>query len=309
MQAEPEAEEVAAEEQQQPGADQPRLAGHGADLREALRRRHNAVAAHRVDERGHLQAHHERPERRAGQGQFVPRLRRAAPLLHDLVIRPDQAHREQRHDADVHHDGVGHQRPGQQQAHRNRHPPPAPESVQQQPRRQDRHHRADVIGRQQQHLRADTELRRQHQARRDQHPHPALRAGRPALGQQRRERREQGVAQGRPDVHHVGVQPMREFDQHVLGQLGGVEGHIRQPPAVQQQVAVQHVPRLQRVRGPVRVRRDRQRHPQIAGEGHDGGRREQYGPRPPRQPRRGTGPCRARSAAPGRSASGAPSPP
>jgi hypothetical protein len=45
----------------------------------------------------------------------------------------------------------------------------------------------------------------------------------------------------------VGVQPEQAYQQEILRQLGGDERDVGQVPAVQQHVAVQHVPRHEQV--------------------------------------------------------------
>jgi hypothetical protein len=65
----------------------------------------------------------------------------------------------------------------------------------------------------------------------------------------------------------IGVQPAQEFHQHVLRQFRRVEGDIRERPAAQQQVAVQHVPRLQGVARAIGIHGPRPRQLQVGSEG------------------------------------------
>ncbi len=97
----------------------------------------------------------------------------------------------------------------------------------------------------------------------------ALAPGRSALGHQAGQQDQQRVGERGRGVHQRRAHPPDQLHDHVLGQLGGVERDVGHGPAVQQQVAVQHVPRLQGV-GPA-VRRDGlgSGDPQVTQEQHD----------------------------------------
>jgi hypothetical protein len=90
---------------------------------------------------------------------------------------------------------------------------------------------------------ADAELRRQHDPGRDQHPGHRPPIGDASPGQQHGQQYRQRVGHRRRDVGRVGVHAEEDLQQGVLRQLGGVERHVGQVPAMQQQVAVQHVRR------------------------------------------------------------------
>ena len=147
------------------------------------------------------------------------------------------------------------------------HPPAARRAVEQQPAEQQRHLRPDVIRRQQQDERPVPELRRQHDHRREQRPGPAppVRRARP---------RASAKAASTSSVYVTAAATWMTPSPNgrtastsdVLGQFGRVERHVAERPPVQQPVPGQHVPRLQRLRRPVRGGRHRPRHPQVPEE-------------------------------------------
>ena len=64
------------------------------------------------------------------------------------------------------------------------------------------------------------------------------------------------------------VQPGKDFRDRIQRHLERVEGGVAKDPAVQQQIAVQHVPALQRIVRAVRVRWDAERYPKQQREQH-----------------------------------------
>ena len=217
-----------------------------------------------------------------GQGQLVPARAQAGPRparfpafpplgQGELAGDAHRAHRHQRDDPHHEHQRVGDQHPGQQQPHSDGHWPARREPVDDQPGQQEGHRRADVSERQQQDEDADAELGREHEAGRQQHPRRGFTAGYLALsdtaaGQQHGEHDDERVGHRRRDVGGVGVQPEQMLQQEVLRQLGGDEGDVGQVPAVQQHIAMQHVPRHQQVVRLVRVLRIRAGHLQVRDE-------------------------------------------
>jgi hypothetical protein len=129
------------------------------------------------------------------------------------------------------------------------------------------------------------------QRRRQHDPHGYRRAreagatGRAALGDEGGQHHQQRVGERGGHVHHVRPQPANRLHQHVLGQFRGVKRHIREVPAGQQQVAVQHRPRLQRDRCAVRTDGQRPRLAQRAQEQHHRRDRKTGGPGRPPYPR------------------------
>ena len=112
-------------------------------------------------------------------------------------------------------------------------------------------------------------MRREHDADRDEYPHDGLTPGETALGQQRGQQHHERISHGRGHVHDVLVQPAQELHQHVLRQFGGVVRDVPERPAMQQQVAVQHVPALQRLARAIGVDGPCPRQPQVTGESSD----------------------------------------
>ena len=219
---------------------------------------------------------------RHGQGQLVPAgaqhsLDRGIPPPGQVTGHAQRAHRHQRHDAHQEGQRVGDEHPGQQQPDQDGDVPARRAPVDDQPGQQERHGGADVPEGQQQDEDADAELGGEHEARRQQHPGAALAAGYPAPGQQRREDHDQGVRHRRRDVSGVRVQPEQPHQQGVLGQLGGDERDVGQVPAVQQHVAVQHVPGHQQVVGLVGILRVGPGHPQVGEEEQRDGQRDRGG--------------------------------
>ena len=184
--------------------------------------------------------------------------------------------------------------------------------VDDQPGQQERHGGADVAEGQQQDEDADAELGGEHEAGRQQHPRRGLAAGFLALadaatGQQHGEHDDERVGHRRRDVGGVGVQPEQTLQHEVLRQLGGDERDVGQVPAVQQHIAVQHVPRHQQVvrlvgvlrvrAGHLQVRDEEQRH----GQHGRGGGEQAAGGRPAGRPARAP---RARVSPPAGAAAG-----
>ena len=161
-----------------------------------------------------------------------------------------------------------------------------PRPVDQDEQGQHRHRGAGVVGPLHERLGAVAELRGQHDRAAGHGAHHPGRAAGPAAREERREQHQQRVGHRAAEVREVGVQPARRLKQHVLRQLGRVEGHVRDPPAAQQRVAVQHVPGQQVDRGAVGSRRDGPRLEQVGGEQHDG---HDHHAEPPRPARRGPG--------------------
>ncbi len=122
---------------------------------------------------------------------------------------------------------------------------------------------------------------RVHQGRRGEHGHHHRRpgdAGEAATVRHRDgdgQRGDDHVDEGLGHVHGVRVQAEKEFQDGDERQFEGVKGDVADDPAVQHEVAVQHVPGLQRVIGPVRGHQLLKRDPQEQRE-HQGG-----GGRPP----------------------------
>ena len=94
---------------------------------------------------------------------------------------------------------------------------------------------------------AVAELRGEHDPGPDKRADHAFPSCRPPLSRQTAEQDQQRVGYGGRHVHRRGAEPPDQFDDHVLGQLGGVVRDVADGPAAQQQVAVQHVPCLQRL--------------------------------------------------------------
>ncbi len=187
---------------------------------------------------------------------------------------------------------------------------PRANTVEQEQGGQDRDRAAHVVRGQQQHVRPVARLRREHDPGRDDRaPEPPARrtipggetlrratrqrsaagsGGSPprASTEEGREQHDQGVGHRRGHVDHPGAETQHEFQQGVLRQFGGVEGHVGQRPAMQQQVAVQHVPGLQRVGRAVRVDRLGPGQAQVAGEEHGHGGAGGQAQRPARRPAR-----------------------
>ena len=220
---------------------------------------------------------------RASSYQRARRLARAQPGSRppplgegELAGDAHRAHRHQRDDPHHEHQRVGDQHPRQQQPHSDGHWPARREPVDDQPGQQEGHGRADVSEGQQQDEDADAELGSEHEAGRQQHPRRGLAAGCLALadpvpggraaGQQHGEHDDERVGHRRRDVGGVGVQPEQTLQHEVLRQLGGDERDVGQVPAVQQHIAVQHVPRHQQVVRLVGVLRIRAGHLQVRDE-------------------------------------------
>ena len=249
----------------------------------------------------------------------------AAPLGEgELTGGAHRAHRDQRDDPHDEHQRIRDQHPGQQQSRDDGHPPkegqgglggwippsrggfrgvappdrqsPRASTVDDQPDQHEGHCGADVPKGQQQDEDADAELGGEHEAGRQQHPRHGLAAGCRALagaaaGQQHGEHDHERVGHRRRDVGGVDVQPEETFQHEVLRQLGGDERDVRQVPAVQQHIAVQHVPCHQQVvrlvgvlrvrAGHLQVRDEKQRHGEYGRRGS-----EQAAGGPPARPAR-----------------------
>ena len=180
-------------------------------------------------------------------------------------------------------------RQGQQHAHHHGHPPAFRRPVEHQQRQQDGYRGTQVVRPLHQHPRPQHQRGREQDAPAEQCPHDAFPAACAALGQQRGQQHHRRVDQRREDGYLDRPQPDDRLDDHVQREFDGVEGHIPQPPAAQQQVAMQHVPRLQRLSRRVRVELIRLGLPQVAPEQHQAdGRRGRH----PRDPRVTPGPPR-----------------
>ncbi len=215
------------------------------------------------------------------QGQLEPHRGQAAAGPHHALVDPHAAGDTDRQQGGADDQAVGDGGPGQHQPDQRRHEPAPRRAVQDQEDRQHRHGGPDVVGHQHQHVDRVTELGGEHDAGADQDPGHALAAGGPALGQQAGQQDQQGVGERGRGVHHVRPQPADDLHDHVLGQLGGVEGHVGQGPAAQQRVAVQHVPRFQGVGRGVGGDGLGGGHPQVADEQHDARHRVGGDPREP----------------------------
>ncbi len=196
----------------------------------------------------------------SGQRQVKPVLgqRPAAPVG---AQQPDQRDRDR---GLVQHERVRDLGPGQHDRDQDRRPPLPRRAVQDQEDEQQRGMGPGVI-RVAQQQRGVAERRGQHDAGGDEEADQALAAGRPALGQQPAQQDDQRVGQRRGHVHGVAVQPVDPLHEHVLGQLGRVERHVRHGPAAEQEVAVQHVPGLQGLAAALRGGRDRPGLGQVGG--------------------------------------------
>ena len=141
---------------------------------------------------------------------------------------------------------------------------------------------AQVVGLGEQQVGGVAELGREHDPGRDQQADQPVPPGRPSPGQQAGRQHQQRVGHGARDVDHIGAQAPDQLDEHVLGNFGRVVRHVRDGPAVQQPVPVQHVPRLQRLVRAVRGNGIGPGHPQVGDEQDDGGYRERGEPCPTR---------------------------
>ena len=215
-----------------------------------------------------------RDPRRRDQGQLEgPRGQGAgqAALADRGLGDPQGADQGQRNDPDDEHELVGDERPGQPQRDERRHIPGRGRArSRKQPDEQDGNRGPDVTDAQQQGGDTGAELRRQHDPGGDRHPDHRGPAGEAAAGHQDGEQHGQRVGHRRGDVRGVRVDAEEDLQQGVLRQLSGIEGHVGQVPAVQQQVAVQHVRRGEQDVGLVGVLRLGPRQPEVDGE--QGGR-------------------------------------
>ena len=230
------------------------------------------------------------------EGHVIPLRRQWLPLDNRGLEDPDRAYSCERQYPDEDHQGVRHRCPAEECPGDDRDIPARAGMVQDQPDHHYRHRGADVIRRRQQDVHPGRQLRRQHDADRDEYPHYGLTPRGSALGQQRGQQHRERVRHGRGHVHDVGVQPAQEFHQRVLRDFGGVVRDVPEPPAVQQQVAVQHVPGLQGLACPIGVDRPRPRQLQVARESddHAGNPDRRYRPRPQPQRTKPRGPRRTR---------------
>ena len=188
---------------------------------------------------------------RGGQGHLVPLCGQAAGEPSD---DPQGAHRHERENPHHEHQRVRDQHPRQQHSDHNRDPAPQAalraSTIHDQPGQHQRNRGADVAEGQQQDEDPDAELGSEHQAGRQQHPRPCLPRGHlpvGPLGEQHGEHDHERVGHRRGDVGGVRMEAEETFEYGVLRQLGGHERDIRQIPAVQQHIPVQHVPRHQQV--------------------------------------------------------------
>ena len=163
--------------------------------------------------------------------------------------------------------------------------------VDHQPRHQHRHGGTGMVRRQEHDL-GGAELGRHHDARGQQRPGPAPPGPGPPLGEPGGQQYEQRVGHGRAHVDHPGPQSQHGLDQRVLREFGGVERNVRDPPAVQQQVPVQHGPGLQHVARPVGGHGHRLGLAPVQDE-QAGGRQHDHGEPPGRARPRARGPRRA----------------
>ena len=221
------------------------------------------VAARRTD------TVHRQPGQAHGNdgGRRQPRVVPAGPPApHQWQGRPDQADQRYRHRRGVRSQRVVDLRPDQQQ-HRPRDRPPAfPRAVDEQQRQQDRHADAGVIGGQQQDVRARDVAGRHQDASGEDRPDDALGAARGPPGEQRGAEHEQRVDDRGGDVRDIGAEAVDHRDQAVYRDLERGERHVGDEPAVQQDVAVHHVPALQHHPGGVGVHRRGPRLEQVAPE-------------------------------------------
>ncbi len=298
------AEEVGSRQQQQAlGRDRQVVPEDLAQRRQLESKRPRGVAADRADDPvGDLRdaEPRQRPDR---QRDLVPSGGRPPPGPR----HPERAHHRQRDHRRQQHDRVREVRPGNQRRHEHRHPPARPlNAVDDEQDEQQRHRRADVVGRGEELVGAGGELRSEHDPDADRHPRGRLPAGRRPLGHQRGEQQHERVGHRRGDVHDALGQPVHQLDERVLRHFGSEKGHVRRRPAAQQHVAVEHVPGLQRLATrrpssppgywPAAGRRRRRRSPQPSTRRRRAPdrRRPAVGPRRCRQPAAAAGrPCRS----------------
>ena len=254
-----------------------------------LRRRRDR--GRRRDHRVRAEPHHRgadqrrQQERRGGRQQDRGVGRADLPRGRDAV----GAHQQDGGHGHVADGGVADLAGAQDRAQQRRGEPPARDPVDQQERGHDDGGGPGVVWFRQQERHA-TVL----EQRRSQHREHGCAAGRP--GQALAAGRGQGHGAGRDDQvcqrrdHMTGgqAQPGQAFGDRVQRQFEGVVGRVAEDPAVQQQMAVQQVPPLQRVVRPVGIHRDAERDPQEKREQGDAAA----------GPRRGRPPA-ARRTAPG----------
>ncbi len=213
------------------------------------------------DQRGGRQLSGDRQDGREREGRFAAVPGEGLTVAGHGAPYPDRAHQGERDDRDEDRHRVRQRGPGQAEPDEHRDVPPgspggnggpsprqAARPVDQEEDEQDGDTGAGVVGREQERLRAGPGLRREHDPRRQQRPGHAFAAPRPAPGEQGRRQDEQRVGHRARHVDDVRGQAAGQLDQRVLRELGGVERDVGDPPAVQQRVAVQQVPRLERLR-------------------------------------------------------------
>jgi hypothetical protein len=124
-------------------------------------------------------------------------------------------------------------RPAEHDRHRKRHVPARPGPVEDHQGDQYRNARADMVRRGDQDVDPLGELRDEHDSDGNQHPRQGSSPGGRALGQHRNQQDHQGVSDRGGHMHDVRVQAADHLHEHVFGQLGRVERHVRQRPAME----------------------------------------------------------------------------
>ena len=189
----------------------------------------------------------------------------------------------QRHDRVEQRHPVGDDDPGEHRAGRDRDVPAPRRAVQQQEDEQQRELGAQVVGLGEQQVGGVAELGCEHDPGRDQQADQPLPPGRAPPGQQASRQHQQRISAGTPDVDHIGAQTPDQLDNRVLRDFGRVVRHVPEGPAVQQHVAVQHVPGLQGLVRAVRGSGIGPGHPQVGDKQDDGGHDKTGQPYPPGQ--------------------------
>lgn len=151
--------------------------------------------------------------------------------------------------------------------------PPGASTVDDQPGEHERDRGTDMPHGQEQDEDPDPELGREHDGDGQQGPRPGPWPGY-APGQQGGDEHDERVGHRRGDVRGVGVQADQAFQQRVLRQFGRVERDVRQVPAVQQDVAVQHVRGHEQDVRLVGILRVGTGHHEVRDEEQDSGQRE-----------------------------------
>ena len=274
---------VRAEQQHERLAHRPRVR---RDLREGSeqlpRQRAQVEAAEPAQQHLGEPRHLGRQPGRHQQHGVIPVLRERAPA-HGQDDHPDHRDRGDRGGGRDERELVGDLDPGEQRADPYGHVPTFGGAVQEQQQGEDRHRGAGVVRVLEEHLGAPDDAGRQHdpggqQGADDARPSPGA-----APCQERGEQDGQGVAERAGDVHHVRAHAAEQLHEHVLGQLGRVEGDVGGPPAPQQRVPVQHRLGLQDHGGAVGVERRGPRLAHVEREQADADQQEAAGPQQPGQ--------------------------